>query len=187
MNKRLVALLVLLSVVVIGAGIYLYSSGWLGTGSPPQVSKAPPEADQQKKPAKGPEAGGKVPDESAVQSKGRSAFLKYAAQDRRDPFVPLVLRQETEKRRGVTPLEDYEISEFKLVAILSSKSGYYAVITMPDGKSYTVKEGMRIGLHGGKVQKIHKDSVVVRETVRNERGVLGQRDTVLKLRLEDQA
>jgi Tfp pilus assembly protein PilP len=187
MNKRLVTLLALLGVVVIGAGIYLYSSGWLGTGAPPEALKAPPPADQQKKAPKSAEADKKAPDESAVQGKGKPAFLKYAAQDRRDPFVPLVARPETERRKGVTPLEDYEISEFKLVAILSSKSGYYAVITLPDGKSHTVREGMRIGLHEGRVQKIHKDSVVVRETVRNERGVRAQRDTVLKLRLEDQA
>lgn len=187
MNKRLVALLALLGIVVIGAGIYLYSSGWLGSGVSPQTAKAPAVADQQQKAPQGAETGKKAPGEAVAQTKGRTAFVKYAAQDRRDPFVPLIVRPDVDKKKGVTPLEDYEMSELRLVAILWGKGGYYAVITLPDGKSYTVKEGMRIGLHDGRIQKITKDSVVVRETVRNERGVRAQRDTILKLRLEDQA
>jgi len=99
--------------------------------------------------------------------------------------VPLIVKAET-KPKGLIPIESYEVSEFKLIAILWDKTKYYAVITLPDGKSYTIKEGVKLGLHGGKVYKIIKDSVIIREQIRDYRGVLSPKDTVLKLRREEE-
>mgnify|MGYP002335949801 CR=1 FL=1 len=113
------------------------------------------------------------------------AGVEYTAGTRRDPFVPLIVKAET-KPKGLIPIESYEVSEFKLIAILWDKTKYYAVITLPDGKSYTIKEGVKLGLHGGKVYKIIKDSVIIREQIRDYRGVLSPKDTVLKLRREEE-
>ncbi len=55
------------------------------------------------------------------------------------------------------------------------------LIRLPDKKNYTITEGMTIGLQGGKVEKITKDSVVIREFIKDYRGNIKPRDTILKL------
>ena len=114
-----------------------------------------------------------------------SAVFEYAASGRRDPFSPLIVKAEAKPAKSMVPIESYEITEFKVIAILWNKAGYYSVITLPDGKSYTIKEGMKMGLHGGKVYKITKDAVVIREHVRDYKGTLSPKDTILKLRREE--
>ncbi|MDI6800659.1 MAG: pilus assembly protein PilP [Thermodesulfovibrionales bacterium] len=111
---------------------------------------------------------------------------EYSAKGRRDPFKTLIQKPEMNIKKGLIPIESYEVTDFKLIAIMWNKIGYYAVITLPDGKSYTIKEGVRLGLHGGKVQKITKDSVIVKENIKDYRGVLRTKDTILKLRREDE-
>ncbi|MBN2654111.1 MAG: pilus assembly protein PilP [Nitrospirae bacterium] len=107
----------------------------------------------------------------------------YDQKNRRDPFYPLIVKAAPEKKPGLTPLENYEISDFKLIAILSEKAkGFYAVVTLPNSRSYNIREGSKIGLHDGKVLKINKDSVVIREYHRDLKGILSPRDIILKLR-----
>ena len=111
---------------------------------------------------------------------------EYNGYGRRDPFTSLIIKKQPDKKKGLVPMENFEVSEFRLIAILWNRAGYYAVVTLPDGKSYTIKEGMKLGLHSGKVYKINKDSVIIREQIRNERGVMGPQDTILKLRGEEE-
>jgi len=111
---------------------------------------------------------------------------EYIGYGRRDPFTSLIIKKEPDKKKGMLPIESFEVSEFKLIAILWGRGGYYAVVTLPDGKSYTVRENMKLGLHNGKIYKINKDSVIIREQIRNERGVMGPQDTILKLREEEE-
>lgn len=123
---------------------------------------------------------------AAVEQKATPAFAyEYTAGTRRDPFMPLIVKADAKPPKGI-PIESYEVSEFKLIAILWDKTKYYAVITLPDGKSYTIREGMKLGLHGGKVYKLTKDSVIIREQVRDYKGALSPKDTILKLRREEE-
>jgi len=114
----------------------------------------------------------------------------YRPAGRRDPFAPLVVKpkpvREPRPLKPGVPVESYDISEFILIATLWNKAGHYAVIRLPDGKSYTIREGMKLGLHGGKVYKITKDSVIIRENIKDHRGTFVPRDKILKLRLEDE-
>jgi Tfp pilus assembly protein PilP len=123
---------------------------------------------------------------SAEETTKSSTVYEYTAGAKRDPFMPLVFKAEAKPQKGLIPIESYEVSEFKLIAVLWDKTKYYAVITLPDGKSYTIKEGVKLGLHGGHVYKITKDSVIIRERVRDYRGVLSPKDTILKLRREEE-
>ena len=69
-----------------------------------------------------------------------------------------------------------------MLAIAWNKNNqYYALIMLPDKKTYTITEGRTLGLQGGKVVKITKDSVVIREFVKDYRGVIKPRDSILKL------
>jgi len=120
-------------------------------------------------------------------------FYEYKAVKKRDPFAPLVVKEapkevkkeDVRPKRGALPLESYDVSTFKLIGILWNKIGYYAVVVLPDGKSYNIKEGTKLGLHDGKVFKIAKDSVIIREQKRDYKGVLIPKDTMLKLREEE--
>ena len=110
----------------------------------------------------------------------------YNPAGRRDPFIPLVdQRQKTSrvpvvKPRG--PLEKYELTQFRLLAVLVVKGRPMAMVKAPDGKSYPVKIGDEIGRYEGKVANIETkvtdrdplgkrievspDRIVVEETVR---------------------
>ena len=120
-----------------------------------------------------------------IKKDGLNSY-EYTASGRRDPFMPLIAkRDEIKPKKGAIPLESFDVLEFKLIGILWNKV-YYAVVTLPDGKSYNLREGIRVGLHGGKVNKITKDSVIIRENIRDYRGVLVSKDTILKLRKEEE-
>jgi len=108
----------------------------------------------------------------------------YDAKGRRDPFLTLVkiAQQKPERKKGASPVESYGLDVIRLLAIAWDKEKYYALIMLPDKKSYTITEGMTLGLYGGKVEKITKDTVVIREYVKDYRGNLKSKDTILKLR-----
>jgi Tfp pilus assembly protein PilP len=125
------------------------------------------------------------PSENIHPAAKETAFYDYSAGNRRDPFMPLIVKEEEKKPvKGLRPIERYAASEFKLIGVLWENTKYYAAITLPDGKSYTITEGMKLGLHAGKVHKITKDSVIIREHVKDHKGRLSPRDTILKLRME---
>lgn len=122
----------------------------------------------------------------ADKIKTNEVAYEYNIRGRRDPFSPLIVKPEADKKKGYTPMENYEVAEFKLIAILWNKTGYYAVITLPDGKSYTIREGTKLGLHDGSVHKITASSVIIREKIRDTWGKISPKDTILKLRREDE-
>ena len=111
---------------------------------------------------------------------------EYNAKGRRDPFTPLIVKVEAERKKGGIPLENYGVNEFKLTAVLWSKSGFYALVSAPDGKSFVLREGTTIGLYGGKVDKIMKDSVIIKEFLKDYRGNVKPNYTVLKLHREEE-
>lgn len=109
----------------------------------------------------------------------------YDAKGKRDPFLSLVTMLKPERRKGSTPFESYGVDEINLLAIAWDDQKYYALIMLPDKKSYTITEGMKLGLFGGKVQKITKDMIVIREYIKDYRGDLKPKDSILRLRKEE--
>lgn len=99
----------------------------------------------------------------------------YDVSELRDPFAPLIVRKQPGKKL-TTPLEGYDVEELKLTGIAVDKKGKYALLQTPDGRFYIVRENDRVGLYGGKITKILKDSVEISE---------GHRSKFLKLRTEE--
>lgn len=100
--------------------------------------------------------------EAAVQSENGEEFV-YQPRGRRDPFAPLIRRDEPteptiqtrrrpEELRG--PLERYELQQLRLIAVMVVRGDQRAMVAAPDGKSYTVKIGDYVGLNGGQVKDI---------------------------------
>lgn len=138
-----------------------------------------------------PSAGQKLPDSSTASPAKETAIVatgyEYNPHARRDPFTSLIVKQEiADKKKGATPLERDELTALRLTAIVWSGSQHYALITLPDGKSYTVRKGMKLGLDGGIVEDITKDTVVVRQYLKDKKGTLKPKDLILRLRMEEQ-
>ena len=127
--------------------------------------------------------GKKETKESEEVKKVEKEEYTYEAKGRRDPFLSLVAitKQQPTKRKGASPIESYDISEIKLLAIAWDKEKYYALIMLPDRKSYTIIEAMTLGRRDGKVIKITKDTVLIREHIKDYKGDIKPRDIILKL------
>jgi Tfp pilus assembly protein PilP len=117
--------------------------------------------------------------EEIIQAK----FYAYDQLGRRDPFLSLVEieRKKPTKKKGASPIESFSIDEIKLLAIASDKQEGYALILLPNRKTYTITKGMVLGLEGGKVEEITDEMVVIREYVKDYKGDIKPKDTVLKL------
>ncbi len=131
----------------------------------------------------------KLPDEAAGSPAKETALVaigyEYNPQERRDPFNSLIAKQDTsDKKKGTTPLEQDDLGTVRLIAIVWSGKEHVAMITLPDGKSYSVKKGMKLGLDGGVVYEITKDMVVVRQYLKDKKAK--PKDLILRLRMEEQ-
>jgi type IV pilus assembly protein PilP len=138
-----------------------------------------------KKPAPEKVQQAKTAEEQKVSQEAKADFeaYQYDAKGKRDPFLSLVAKaaQKPVKKKGASPFESYEIDEVELLAVASDKQKSYALILLPDKKTYTITEGMTLGMQGGKVQKITRDSVHIKEFVKDYRGDIKPRDVILKL------
>lgn len=119
----------------------------------------------------------KEPEET---KKAEQEVYTYSAKGRRDPFLSLVT---VPKEKPAKPKEKpAKRKEIRLMGIAWDEEKYYALITLPDNRSFTITEGMALGPYGGKVQKITKDRVIIREYIKDHRGTIRPKDSVLKLR-----
>jgi type IV pilus assembly protein PilP len=132
--------------------------------------------------------------EAAVKApqvkKAESEVYAYEPRGRRDPFLSIIEaskreREAEKKKKGLKPSEAYDAGDIRVMAIAKDKNSYYAMIQLPDRKYFTIREGMTLGLYGGRVIKIDATSVVVREMIKDFKGVIQPRDTILKLRKEE--
>lgn len=81
-----------------------------------------------------------------------------------DPFRPfLQLTPMRERSLPLTPLQKYELSQLKLVAVLTTPQGNVGLVEDATGKGYFVKRGTLIGRNDGKVSKVLNDRLVVEE------------------------
>jgi len=80
------------------------------------------------------------------------------------PFIQITSVRESTRNVPLTPLQKYEISQLKLVAIISTPEGNIALVEDSSGKGYFLKRGTGIGKNDGKVTKILKDKVIIEET-----------------------
>ena len=107
----------------------------------------------------------------------------YRTAGRRDPFAPIISKQEKKARMGdAPPLERYNISEFKLSGILWGAFGYNAMLEGPDGKGYFIRKGTIVGPNRGVVKQITKDTMIVEEKFKNVMGEIERKEIIVELR-----
>ena len=150
----------------------LFLIGACGGGTPPSSlpSKAKSPAVEKKK-----EEPAKVAEKKEPEKKGEVEF-SYNPSGKPDPFKPFIELSPVRAPRTVplTPLQKYDISQLRLVAIISAPEGNVALVEDGTQKGYFLKKGTWIGKNEGKVTKILKDRVIVEEVYQD---VFGQTKT----------
>lgn len=98
----------------------------------------------------------------------------YNPAGRRDPFEPLTTVKKPISRQEVplTPLQKFDLSQLRLIGIIIGKGEPRAMVSAPDGKSYILKKGIRVGKNDGAVVGIKADAVLVEERYYDFSGVI---------------
>lgn len=128
------------------------------TAPPPPTAVAKPPAQAVAPPA-----------QEATQPPEELKYV-YAAQGRRDPFVPI-----TGKRVASfsdNPLESFDLLQFQLKGLIVGMGEPKAVVVAPDGKSYILKKGLRIGKSKGVIRDINRDRILVEERYQDLSGTV---------------
>lgn len=97
------------------------------------------------------------------------------------PFIQLTPVKGASRKVLLTPLQRYEVSQLKLVAIISAPEGNVALVEDASGKGFFLKKGTLIGSNDGKVTKILKDKVVIEEVYQDVIGQTKQNEVTLNL------
>ncbi|RLA98058.1 MAG: hypothetical protein DRG32_02295 [Deltaproteobacteria bacterium] len=113
----------------------------------------------------------------------REPLYVYDPTGKRDPFTPFLAVQEPVMPEGVkvSPLQKYDLSQLKLVAIVVGGGEERAMVEDSEGKGYIIKKGTYIGKNFGKVKAITKDGVVIEERYRDYLGRVKTKEIVLKV------
>ena len=111
----------------------------------------------------------------------------YDATNKRDPFRSYIL-DEAERRanheRG--PLEQFDLSQLTLVAVVWGTERPRALVTDPSGRGYVVQEGTPIGKNEGQVIRISDNTMLVRETYVDYLGAATSKEIELRVRSKAQ-
>jgi type IV pilus assembly protein PilP len=136
-----------------------------GCGGGPSPSSPPPKGKSPVVEKKGGEPA-KVAEKKELEKKEEGTEYTYNPLGKPDPFKPFIQLTPVKgysKSVPLTPLEKYEISQLKLVAIIAAPEGNIALIEDSGGKGYFLKKGTGIGKNDGKVKKILEDRVIIEE------------------------
>jgi len=165
-----------------------------GHQSPEPVSKTtelqsktvPVPPDQDKKSAKEtlkPTISALVPEAELTPALPETDGYTYDPKSRRDPFQSLTSLVKVDRTRmELPPLQRVQLSDVKLLGIIWGGYGYYGLVRTPDGKGYTVKEGMLMGTNKGVISAITNTAVTVSEPSIDMAGNKSTKDIVILLR-----
>lgn len=111
------------------------------------------------------------------------AVYAYNPEGRKDPFKPFLLGGSSRVSNPAFPLLNYPVSDLKLVAIMGLKKNHFlAMVQTPDGKGYTIRAGMEVGINRGKVKEVTSQSVFIEEDYTEVSGEKKKRTVILSLR-----
>jgi type IV pilus assembly protein PilP len=147
--------------------------------APPPVKKEPKVVTKTLSPIQNQQSSSQLSSNSAHQEV--SEVIK-------DPFKPYVLETKhlsplfgNEAGRGLLPIQSYEVSQFRVLGIITGLKENSALVVDPTGKAYVVKAGMEIGKNGGKIERITSKTIEIKEKYRNESGKIKNRTVSLTL------
>ena len=128
----------------------------------------------------------------ASDNKTELIAYSYDPSGKPDPFIPLVF--ETAKQQNaprprvtkpLTPLQNYDLSQLKLVAIISRGEKSSAVLEDSAGYGYIVTDGTLVGRDNGTIKKITQDGVIVLEKVYDDTGKIETKISTLTIQHDE--
>lgn len=101
--------------------------------------------------------------------------------NKKDPFKPFVVVKVESKNvkekelpgkalRNSLPIHSFDVSQFKLIGIITGGRENQAMVTDPGGKGYVLKTGMLIGKNDGKITSITSSGVDILEQFKDDNG-----------------
>jgi len=108
-----------------------------------------------------------------------SSVNEFDFSTKKDPFKPFVaVKTETRNSPELNkrtlhdslPIHSYDVSQFKLIGIITGGRESKAMVTDPGGKGYVLKVGMLIGKNDGRIVSINLSGVEVLEQFKDDNG-----------------
>jgi type IV pilus assembly protein PilP len=147
-----------------------------------QPKEAPGAKPDAARPAEPPAAAATATAALAGQASSVRDYV-YDPTGKKDPFRSFILEQARQKaNEEVGPLEQFDISQLAVVAVVWDTHEPRALIADPSGRPYIVAEGAEVGKNDGKVIKIDDDIVVVKETYVDWLGEKTTKDIEMRLK-----
>lgn len=161
--------------VICGLLFFVASCGGGPVSPPSSKGEAPKIAAKKVEPVK-------VSDQKEPEKKEEE--YQYNPAGKPDPFKPFIQLtpvRELTRTTPLTPLQKYDISQLKLVAIIATPEGNVALVEDSAGRGYFIKRGTEIGKNDGKVTKILKDRIIVEEIYQDVWGKIKKSEVQLFL------
>lgn len=95
---------------------------------------------------------------------------------KKDPFKPYVIVKPAPAlgtaaaNKAALPIHSFDVSQFKLIGIVTGGRANQAMVTDPNGKGYVLKSGMTIGKNDGRITAITNSGVEILEQFRDDNG-----------------
>lgn len=121
----------------------------------------------------------------AGPKKSKPSSYVYDPTGKPDPFKPFILevkRSKEEADKALQPLQRYELSQLKLVAIIWNIDNPRALVEDSAGKGYIITKGSYVGNNQGKVTGILENEIVITEEAADIFGETKTKETRIKLR-----
>jgi type IV pilus assembly protein PilP len=115
---------------------------------------------------------------------GIAAGYVYEPEGKRDPFRSVLLDMASNETTDVprAPLEQFELEQLALGAIVWETNRPRALVTDPGGRSFVIMKGSRIGKNSGRVVHIGDNLVLVKETYVDFAGEQSTKDVEMRIR-----
>lgn len=110
----------------------------------------------------------------------------YDPKSRRDPFQSMIQLIKIAKAQSeLPPLQRIELNDLKLLGIIWGGYGYFGLVQTPDGKGYTVKEGMLVGPNNGVIKSVSENRIIVAEPTIDVNGKKTKKEIEIPLRAKE--
>ena len=129
----------------------------------------------------------KAPALQALSPKADEESYAYDTTNRRDPFKPLIATTAppepiVQDKVHCPPMQEFELGNLKLVAVVWGDLGRKAMLKAPDGRGYAVAEEMLVGRNCARIRRIESNAVVLEQTRRDAEGKVLKEEVVIRLR-----
>jgi type IV pilus assembly protein PilP len=143
-----------------------------GSGCDDKPKGAPPGGPR---PAAAAAAAAALPAAESTPEVAEVETFIYTSVGKRDPFKSTYREKKaqptgTDGLSPATVLQQFEIDQLKLIAVVSGMAQPRAMVTTPDGKGHLVKIGTLIGKNFGRVDRIKTSEIIIAEDYRDPIG-----------------